>query len=214
MTAHQLWLWVAHWGYPALFLGTLIEGTGLPGPVEILFFAAGFLVAQRRLLFLVVILVATIGSVVGNLIGYAVGRFGGRPFIDRYGRYMGLHSDGLGRAQGWFDRYGGFAVFISRLIGVTRTPAIVAAGVLKLRISSYVLWSLAADFIFSAFWAAIGTFFGHQWVAWRVRHPVIVYAGTVFIVVAMVGGIFISKYLMERILGPKGEEGTEKDPIH
>lgn len=211
MTSHELWVWVSRWGYPALFVGTLVEGTGFPGPVEVLFFAAGFLVAEGRMSLPFVVLSSMVGMFIGNLIGYAVGRYGGRPFVERYGHYMGLPPEGLGRAQVWFDRYGGLTVAVSRIIGVTRTPSIVAAGVLRLRMVSYALWSLVGDTAFIVFWALVGTFLGNRWLAWKAAHPDLVYAFGAFVVIAIIGGVFISKYLLERLtrVGPQPRKETD-----
>lgn len=201
MSPHStIWIWVAQYGYPALFLGTFIEGTGIPGPVEVLFFAAGFLVSQGHMTFVEVILVAMTGMLAGNFVGYAVGLYGGRPFVERYGNLMGLPADQLSRAQVWFDRYGGITVAVSRIIGVTRTPSIVAAGVLKLDLKSYTIWSLIGNSVFITFWAVVGTFFGTQWTAWRQAHPFITYVLVAFVIGAIVAGVFVSKRVLQAIL--------------
>ena len=66
--------------------------------------------------FLGVLIAATLGAVAGSLAGYLIGAWGGRPLLDRYGRYVHIYPDDLDRADAWFERYGGWAVFFARLV--------------------------------------------------------------------------------------------------
>jgi membrane protein DedA with SNARE-associated domain len=88
-----------------------------------------------------VLLVATVGAVLGSLAGYLIGAWGGRPLLDRWGRYVHIHPDDLDRADAWFARYGDWAVFIARLVPLLRALINYPAGVARMPIGRFVLFS-------------------------------------------------------------------------
>lgn len=153
--AKHLYDYVVQYGYIAVFLGLAIEGTGMPGPVEILFFASGILIAKGSFSLWAVILIATLGNLTGNLAAYAAGYYGGRPFIEKYGRYLHVSAQDIDKVSKWYDRYGGVVVFISRIIGITRTPAIWISGISRMNVISYAFYSLCGDFVWASFWTVV-----------------------------------------------------------
>jgi membrane protein DedA with SNARE-associated domain len=90
---------------------------------------------------LLAIVFATVGSVVGALVGYAIGAFGGRPLLDRYGRYVGIGEDDLQRADQWFERWGALAVFAGRMVPLVRTFVSYPAGIARMPLGRFVLFS-------------------------------------------------------------------------
>ena len=90
---------------------------------------------------LLAIAFATVGSVIGALVGYAIGAFGGRPLLDRYGRYVGIGPDDLERADQWFERWGALAVFAGRMVPLVRTFVSYPAGIARMPIGRFVLFS-------------------------------------------------------------------------
>ncbi len=90
---------------------------------------------------LLAIAFATVGSVVGALVGYAIGAFGGRPLLDRYGRYVGIGPDDLERADQWFERWGALAVFAGRMVPLVRTFVSYPAGIARMPLGRFVLFS-------------------------------------------------------------------------
>ncbi|WP_035172130.1 DedA family protein [Caldanaerobius polysaccharolyticus] len=155
--AKHVYDYVVQYGYMAVFVGLAIEGTGMPGPVEILFFAAGVLIAKDIFSFWLVVAVATLGNLTGNIAAYLAGYYGGRPFVEKYGRYLRLTHEDIDRVSRWYDKYGGVIVFISRIIGVTRTPAIWVSGISRMNVLTYTFYSLCGDFIWASFWTVVGT---------------------------------------------------------
>jgi len=91
--------------------------------------------------FLVVLLVATTGAVLGSLAGYLIGAWGGRPLLERYGRYVHIKPEDLDRADAWFARYGGWAVFFGRLVPLVRALINYPAGVARMPIGRFLLFS-------------------------------------------------------------------------
>jgi membrane protein DedA with SNARE-associated domain len=88
-----------------------------------------------------VLIVATLGAVGGSLAGYLIGAWGGRPLLDRWGRYVHINPDDLDRADAWFIRYGDWAVFLARLVPLLRALINYPAGVARMPIGRFVLFS-------------------------------------------------------------------------
>ena len=132
----------------------------MPGPVELFFLAAGVLIARGDMTLAAVWAVITFGNVAGNLIGYLLGRWGGRPLFDAVAQRLHFKEQGVRSAEHWFRRYGAVSQTFSRLIGVTRTPAILSAGVMRAPLLPFLVGSLIGDAIWSLFWALIGVGIG------------------------------------------------------
>ena len=90
---------------------------------------------------LVVLIVATAGAVLGSLAGYLIGAWGGRPLLDRWGRYVHIYPDDLDRADAWFARYGDWAVLLGRLVPLVRALINYPAGVARMPIGRFLLFS-------------------------------------------------------------------------
>ena len=123
-------------------------------PSEIIVPMAGWKVSQSALdpsivepltgtpwSFLVALAVATIGAVLGSLAGYLIGAWGGRPLLDRWGRYVHIHPADLDRADAWFVRHGDWAVLIGRLIPLVRALINYPAGVARMPLGRFLLFS-------------------------------------------------------------------------
>jgi membrane protein DedA with SNARE-associated domain len=91
--------------------------------------------------FLIALVVATIGAVLGSLAGYLIGAWGGRPLLDRWGRYVHIHPDDLDRADEWFARHGDWAVLLARLVPLLRALINYPAGVARMPVGRFLLFS-------------------------------------------------------------------------
>lgn len=119
-----------------------LEGTGLPGiPYEAFFLAAGVLIASGHLALVPLLILATVTNTAGTLVGYALGFWGGRPLLKRYGPLIGVRPEDIARVEKWYARWGGITIVISRIIGLTRTPAILLAGIAHMNLSAYLFFS-------------------------------------------------------------------------
>ena len=108
---------VQHAGYAGLFAAMALANVGAPVGSEIVLPLAGGMAAKGLLSSVwLAIAVAVLAELTGQTVGYAIGRFGGRPFVDRYGKYIHFHHAELDKAHRFFDRYGKFAIFICRFI--------------------------------------------------------------------------------------------------
>jgi len=142
-------------GYVGVAVGVGLETFVPILPSEVIVPMAGWKVAQsgadpavvewlttRPWTFVGVMVAATLGAAVGSLAGYLIGAWGGRPLLDRYGRYIHIHPDDLDRADAWFARYGGWAVFLARFVPLLRALINYPAGVARMPIGRFLLFSI------------------------------------------------------------------------
>ena len=101
-------------------------------------------------------LAGTLGYLVGALIGWAIGRYGGRPLLERHGRWFHLSPARLDRAEAWFDRWGNLGVFLGRIVPVVRSFVSIAAGIFEMRLVPYTLLSLAGSAVWAFAFAGAG----------------------------------------------------------
>ena len=124
---------IEQYGYLIVFLGVLLESSGVPIPGETILIASGALVQRGHLDLGDAILFGILGAVVGDQIGYWVGREGGRPFVLRWGRYLNITPERLKRTEEFFERHGGEAVFLARFVAGLRVFGALAAGISRMR---------------------------------------------------------------------------------
>lgn len=126
-----------------------LANIGAPVGSEIVLPLAGGMAAKGLLSSVwLAIAVAVLAELTGQTIGYAVGRFGGRPFIDRYGKYVHLHHAEMDKAHRFFERYGKFAIFICRFIPVIRGVIGIPAGIAEMPLPAFYLWTFCGSLLF------------------------------------------------------------------
>src|SRR5215217_7090374 len=133
---------VERYGYVIVFLGVVLEGVGIPLPGETVLIAAGVLAHQGSLTLWETMVLGSLGAVVGGQVGYGVGRFGGRPFVLRWGRYAFVTPERLGRAERFFERHGGRAVFLARFIMGLRVFGALVAGMSLMPWGKFALYNV------------------------------------------------------------------------
>ncbi len=148
-------------GYAGLFIGMALGNIGAPIGSEIVLPAAGALTATGHLPFLWgTIVVAIFGEVTGGSVGYAIGRFGGRPLIDNYGKYVHLTHANLDRVHTFFARYGDFAIFVCRFVPVIRGIVSIPAGLAEMDLGHFYLWYTLGSAIFCGALILLGNALG------------------------------------------------------
>lgn len=141
-------------GYVGVAVAVALETIVAPIPSEVILPMAGWKVSQSAAdpsvlepltglpwNMLLAIALATVGSVVGAVVGYAIGAWGGRPILDRYGRYVGIGASDLDRADRWFERWGSWAVFFGRMVPLVRTFVSYPAGISRMPMGRFLLFS-------------------------------------------------------------------------
>lgn len=154
---------VASGGVWALLAVMLIENLFPPIPSEAVLPLAGFLIQQGTLPLAPAFLAATAGSVIGALLLYAIGRWGGRPVLLRWGRVLRLDEPQLDRADDWFDRHGPKLVFWCRMIPIARSVISVPAGASEMPIVRFVVLTTLGSAIWNAALIGAGALIGDNW---------------------------------------------------
>jgi membrane protein DedA with SNARE-associated domain len=113
--------------------------------------------------YLAIALAGTVGYTIGAVGGWAIGLYGGRPYLERHGRWLHLDERKLDRAERWFDRWGDWAVFLGRLTPVVRSFVSVPAGVFEARVGRYTLLTLVGSAIWCFAFAGAGYLAGASW---------------------------------------------------
>lgn len=140
-----------------------VESACLPLPSELIMPFAGYLASTGRFSLLLVATAGAIGCNIGSAVAYAVGRYGGRPFIRRYGRYVLLSEHELNRVEAFFARYGAAAVFFGRLLPVVRTFIALPAGIAGMGQVRFHVYTFAGSWPWCFGLAWIGFKLGEQW---------------------------------------------------
>lgn len=154
-------------GYPGITFVMLIENLFPPIPSEVVMPFAGFLVVDGRFSLLGIVLAGTIGSVLGALVIYYVGVWANerliRRFIRRWGKFFLLSEDDIDRALNVFDRYGEIIIFVGRLIPIIRSLISLPAGMQRMSLPKFLLFTTMGTAIWSAILGYAGVLLGENW---------------------------------------------------
>ncbi len=178
---------IQSWGYTAILIGMALESACMPVPSELIFGFAGYLVFLGRLDFGASVIAGVSGGLLGSLLSYLAGRYGGRPLLERYGRYVFLSQAHLEMAQRWFDRYGLKAVFWARLLPIVRTFISLPAGFAGVPLGRFVLYTLLGSLPWTVALIYAGLLFGENW---RTLQTMGHGAAAALIVAALLGLLF------------------------
>jgi membrane protein DedA with SNARE-associated domain len=150
-------------GYSGVVLLMAIESACIPLPSEIIMPFSGYLVSTGQMNLWGVAVAGAVGCVLGSLIAYWVGMYGGRPLIEKYGRYILLSRHDLDLADRWFAKYGEIIVFVSRLLPAIRTFIAFPAGVARMNLTKFVIYTFAGSLPWCLALAYVGQKLGEKW---------------------------------------------------
>lgn len=150
-------------GYSGIILLMGIESACIPLPSEIILPFSGYLVYQGQLNLWLVALAGGLGSVLGSLIAYYLGFIGGRRLVERYGRYVLISRRDLTMADRWFERYGVLTILVGRMLPVVRTFIALPAGIARMEIKRFVIYTFIGSFIWCLGLVEVGVILGQNW---------------------------------------------------
>jgi membrane protein DedA with SNARE-associated domain len=185
-------------GYVGVMLAMAIESAMVPLPSELVLPYAGFLVSDSSKLeplthgrweFWIVVAVATLGNTLGSIVGYYIGAWGGRPFLERWGRYLLISKHELELADRFFDKYGPATAFFSRLMPIVRTFISFPAGVARMPLGKFILFSTLGAIPWSILLVWAGVQLGANWV--QIRATLQPYDLAIAVLMVVLIGLFI-----------------------
>jgi membrane protein DedA with SNARE-associated domain len=150
-------------GYSGIVLLMAIESACIPLPSEIIMPFSGYLVSTGQMNIWLVGLAGAVGCVLGSLVAYWVGSKGGRPLIEKYGRYVLVSPHDLDLADRWFASYGEIIVFVSRLLPAIRTFIAFPAGVARMNLKRFIIYTFAGSLPWCLALAYVGQKLGEKW---------------------------------------------------
>jgi membrane protein DedA with SNARE-associated domain len=156
---NQVLIWIESLGYWGIIIGLAIEVI----PSEIVLGYAGYLVSKGDISFVVAVICGTIGAVLQQWLLYAIGRYGGRPFLDKFGKYLHLKPKHLDTAERWFEKYGPVIVFTGRFVPVMRQAVSIPAGMARMNLWKFTWLTILASVPWSILFVWLGSTLGENW---------------------------------------------------
>jgi membrane protein DedA with SNARE-associated domain len=150
-------------GYGGIGILMALESACIPIPSEIIMPFSGYLVFSGAFALWPVIFWGTVGNLIGSLIAYFIGFYGGRPLIEKYGKYILVSRHDLEQAQRWFEKYGSLSIFFSRMLPVVRTFISLPAGIARMPFWRFSLYTLAGSFPWVFVLTYVGISTGENW---------------------------------------------------
>jgi membrane protein DedA with SNARE-associated domain len=156
---HSILVFFEGLGYWGVMLGLMIEVI----PSEIVLAYAGYLVFRGEIGFTGAVIFGTIGGVIAQIFIYWLGRYAGRPFLERYGKYIFIHKKQIDLSEQWFNRYGTIVIFTARFIPVVRHAISIPAGLAKMPLWKFTLYTALAVIPWSILFIYLGKSLGENW---------------------------------------------------
>ncbi|HEY0718198.1 MAG TPA: DedA family protein [Streptosporangiaceae bacterium] len=200
-------------GYGALILFGFLEACCIPISSEITFGFAGVLAFQGHLNLILVIIIGSVAELAGSFTSFSVGRWGGRPLVDKVGRYVLITRGDVDRAERFLAGKGAWAVPVGRMIPVIRAFTSIVAGLIEVPPLRFTLLSLIGTVAYAAALSGIGYGVGSAWT--RVEHDVSIFGYVIVavVVVAIVAFVVIRLRAVRREGREDREQATGIPPV-
>ena len=154
-------------GYTGVALMMAIESCNIPLPSELIMPYAGYMVQQGKMDFHLAAFAGALGCVIGSLPSYWIGYYGGKGFLQKYGKWFLITPHDLEQAQKWTDRFGDWAFFICRMLPIVRTFISLPAGTLKARFWPFILLTFVGSWVWCYGLVYVGVIFGENLEAFK-----------------------------------------------
>jgi membrane protein DedA with SNARE-associated domain len=155
--------WIDVGGYPSVAGLMMLESMVAPVPSEAVMPFAGYLIAEQRFSWLGVACWSTFGSIIGSWISYAMGYYGGKPFVRRFGKYVLLNLHDLDITENFFRRYGNITIFVGRFIPVIRHLISIPAGAGRMNLVKFSIYTVVGACMWNMFLAGCGYHLRKHW---------------------------------------------------
>ncbi len=178
------------YGYWALFITMTLENANVPIPSEIVLGFAGYLIARGVFDTTTTIIVGTLAGILGSVLSYWMGEYGGRPLLLKYGKYIFFNEHKFELAEKLFNKYGGAAVFIGRLLPGVRTFISFPAGMARYSMTSFFIWTVLGTIPWTILLVWLGKKLGENWkdlIEYNNEFLIIMIA--IFVIIGVVFGV-------------------------
>lgn len=152
-------LTLMEYGYLGIAVGLMIEVI----PSELVLAYGGYMVSQGNIHFIGAVIAGTIGGTIAQIFIYLIGAYGGRPFLEKFGKYLFIHKKHIDLAEAWFNRYGPSVIFTARFIPVVRHAISIPAGITKMSFTKFVNYTVLAVLPWSVLFVFLGMKLGNNW---------------------------------------------------
>lgn len=207
----QIEAFISAAGYLGVVLLMALESCNIPVPSEIILTFAGYLVQKGEFNFHLAALAGAAGCVVGSVPSYFIGYYGGRPFLEKHGKWFLLTPHDLDVSERWVSKYGDLAFFICRMLPVIRTFISLPAGILKARFWPFVIYTFIGSWIWSYLLVWVGVKFGENKEVfshyWHQFDALIV--GICFVL----GCLYVYKHVQHFRDAGRGYQPAEQQPV-
>ena len=203
---HSLEPTLNHYGYLAVAGLVLVEDFGVPVPGETTLILAAVYAGTGRLSVWLVGLIGFAAAITGDNIGFAIGHFGGRALVERFGRYIFLTSERLDRAADFFDRHGGKIIVVARFVEGLRQANGIIAGITGMHWARFLAFNALGAALWVAVWTSVGYFSGNH--IDTIYHDATRYS-TYF---AIVVGVLILAWIGRRVWRRRAKRGQADSP--
>lgn len=180
-------------GYVGIFFLMVLESALIPVPSEVIMPFSGFLVATGEFNIFYALVAGTLGNLVGSVIAYYIGSFVGRKLILRFGKYVLLDEDHLNLSDRWFKKFGDKIIFVSRNLPAVRTYISLPAGISKMNIFKFSMYTLIGSIPWNFVLLYAGVLLGKNW------EIILKYTTVLDVFVVIAGLTFVIWFLKKRI---------------
>ena len=154
---------ISSWGYAGIFVTMTLESALILIPSEVVIPFAGFLAYMGEMNIWLIVLVSSCANLTGSIIAYEVGKYLGRGFIERYGKYVLLNMGHLQLVERWFDKYGSLTVLFSRMLPVVRTVNALPAGIGNMNFFKFCLYTFIGSIPWNLALVLVGYLLKENW---------------------------------------------------
>jgi len=196
-----------HYGLWAVALLVLLEDFGIPVPGETVLIAGAIFAGSGRINVVALAVVGFAAAIAGDNIGYAIGRFGGRPLAERWGKYIFLTSERLDKAEAFFNRHGGKIITIARFVEGLRQANGIIAGIIGMHWLKFVAFNALGAALWVGTWVCAGYFAGQHITA--IYHYITMYS----LYAAVVAVVLIAAWVTYRVLRRRGRKRAAAAPV-
>lgn len=179
-------------GYSGVTFLMVLESMILPVPSEAVMPFAGVLWFNGQMSFWLIVIFSTAGSIIGSLISYYLGLYGGRPLIEKYGKYVLLNHHDLEITEKFLARFGDKTIFFSRFIPVVRHLISIPAGTGKMKLSKFLIYTAIGAALWNAFLTYLGYYLGSRWT------EIHLYSEVVDIVLVVLLGVLLGIFVYHK----------------